>query len=173
MADDLIKFNARMLHTWTPDRLYRVYLTRDELFFIRIGGQGGMNEAAAAQFGLLGVLLSNTVVKRSKRKLEAIIAEVDANPPSLQLSKHKHNFRVLRSEVDQTKLEPPSTFASHGHHFGRWRITFRGKKPITLQFEEFNDMQTALQTLPKFFGSRMTVNVRWDLYAHKFVKGSD
>jgi len=34
--------------TWKTDRLYRVYLSGNELFFIRIGGQGGWWEAALA-----------------------------------------------------------------------------------------------------------------------------
>lgn len=170
MEEDRINFNARMLNTWTPDRLYRVYLMRDELFFIRIGGQRLMSDAVAVQFGLLGAAIAKATGKRTENKMAAKLAELDQIPPSLLLSRHKHNFRALRSEVVETNLNPPSTFASHGEHYGRWKITLRNQKPMTLQLEQLADMQTALQALPHFFGPLLDVTVRFDLSKQRYVK---
>ncbi len=41
---------------------------------------------------------------------------------------------------------------------------------MTLQFEAFEDMQTAMKTLPAFFGSKLNLNVKFDLLTQKFVK---
>jgi len=162
-------FNARFTSTFTPDRLYRVYLERGEAFFIRIGGQGGGGRALAHQFGLLGGLVWNLIKKRVEAKFRARLAAVDMRHPSMQVRAHKHNFRAAAPEFESSTLEPATTIASHGEHFGRWLVKLRGRKPMTLQLETLADMQRAVDLLPRFL-PRHSSNVVWNAAKNRFDK---
>ena len=173
MSTDLKRFNARYISTFMPDRLYRVYLTDDQIFFIRIGGQAVLPPGSAGAFGLLGLLEALILIpatKRAEQKLQSRIEEFDRSPPSLLLPKHKHNFSAIVSDFTETSLETPSALSAHGTHFGRWIFTLRGKKPMTVQFEKLEEMHAAFKSLPGVLGSRLTVNVEWDKGRQRFVK---
>ncbi len=97
-------FNARFVSTFTPDRLYRVYIDRGEIFFIRIGGQGGMALGVASQFGLLGGLVLQGLKKRGNEQLATKTSELDRQHPSSQLSAHKHNFHSAATAIQVSSL---------------------------------------------------------------------
>jgi len=61
MADQLA-FTARAVFMWKSNRLYRVHLSGNEFFFIRIGGQGGWREAALG--GMHSHPLSRLLLRR-------------------------------------------------------------------------------------------------------------
>lgn len=162
-------FNARFTSTFTPDRLYRVYLERGEVFFIRIGGQGGGGRALAHQFGLLGGLVWKLIQKRVEAKFQARVARVDMRHPSMQIRAHKHNLRVAAPEFESSTLEPPKAVAGHGEHYGRWLAKLRGRKPMTLQLETLEDMQRAVDLLPRFLPQHSN-SVVWNAAKNRFDK---
>ena len=69
-------FNARYISNLSLDRLYRVYIERGEMFFIRIGGQAGVAVGVAAQFGVVGALVLKSLKKRGDEKLALKISEL-------------------------------------------------------------------------------------------------
>ncbi len=144
-------FNARYISALTPDRVYRVYLSRGETFFIRIGGQPWA-EAIARSFGLLGSLVLGPMQKRAAAKQRERCSELDAQDPSLHLNAHKHNFRATVSDYEQSSLDPASGFAGHGAHYGGWVFRLRRGKPMTLQLDTLPDMQKAYETLGESLG---------------------
>lgn len=161
-------FNARFTSTFSLDRLYRVYLERGEVYFIRIGGQGG-GPALAAQFGLLGGLVWNLVKKRVEAKFRARVALVDRRHPSVELRSHKHNFRAATPEFETSVLEPAAVVAGHGPHVGRWIVKLRGRKKITLQLETVEDMTLAVDLLPRFLPQHSN-HVAWNPQKETFEK---
>ncbi len=161
-------FNSRLLSALSPDRLYRVFFTPGEVFFIQIGGQS-IGPIIAAQFGFLGESIYLPIQERARAKLDAKVRELDAQPPSAHLATSKHNFCAAISDIEKSTLQAAATLGQHGPHFGRWVLQLRGKKPMTLQLETADDMQRALETLP------LTISVHenqatWDATRGKFTK---
>ena len=168
MEGSHVAFNARATFAWSADRLYCVYVRDDALYFIRIGGQD-IGTAVAGQFGLLGALAGEALRKRAKGKRDARAAAQDRQDAQDLLAMHKDNFRLVPGEVLESSIEPPATFAAHGAHVGRWLMTLSDKK-LSLQFEQFGDMQVALEHLPRFFGTRLKVNVQWNAAKKRYQK---
>ncbi len=169
MSEETRAFNARYLSAFTPDRVYRVYLSRGETFFIRIGGQPWSQDIASA-FGLLGPLMLEPMLRRAAAKLRERCSQLDAQDPGLHLKAHKHNFRAAVSDFEQSSLNPASGFASHGQHYGRWDFQVRGRRSMTLQFDTLSDMQAAYQMLGDTLGPVHQVNVDWSPSQDRFVK---
>lgn len=162
-------FNARFVSTFSPDRQYRVYIDRGEIFFIRIGGQGGVAVGITSQFGLLGALVQRALKKRGAMKLAIKTSELDRQHPSTHLSGHKHNFHTTATTVESSSLEPAPLIGAHGQHFGRWKLKLRESKEMLFQFETIDDMKAAYQLLPSL-GRTHTNNVVWDPIKLKFTK---
>lgn len=162
-------FNARFISTFTPDRLYRVYVEGGEISFIRIGGQAGLAEGVGMQFGLLGALVMRSLKKRSEAKVAEAAAGVDREHPSAHLGDHKHNFRTSAGELQSSSLEPPALIRTHGEHFGRWRLRFRDGKVLHFQLETPAEMRIAYEVLPALGGVHVN-NVVQDRRNGRFTK---
>ncbi|HKY32463.1 MAG TPA: hypothetical protein VJV23_08010 [Candidatus Polarisedimenticolia bacterium] len=162
-------FHARFISTWTPDRLYRVYIDRGEIFFIRVGGQAGFAEGAALQLGLLGGFILRAIRRRNAARRAARAEELDRQHPSAHLSAHKHNIHAAVSAVESSSLEPPAALGAHGEHFGRWKLTLRGSKPMLLQLETIEDMTAAHQALAGL-GAAHVSKVAYDPASGRFAK---
>lgn len=169
MTESQSRFNARYISTWSPDRLYRVCLVEEEIYFIRIGGQEVMGQVIGAQFGLIGMFIQKGMAKRGEKKLQSLLEQLDSQHPSELLSSHKHNFRCSVRDLVRSRIEPPSRFASHGEHFGRWILDLAGQDSMTFQFETLEEMQEAYSSLPGILGSRLMVNAKWDSIKNRFV----
>jgi hypothetical protein len=168
MEESAIAFNARAIFTWSADRVYRVYVRDDALYFIRIGGQN-LGTAVAAQFGLVGALVGQAVQKRTEAKRQATTAAQDQQDAQDLLSRHKDNFRIVSGEALASSVEPPTNPAGHGVHLARWLLTLPDKK-LTLQLEQRADVEAVLAHLPRFFGDKLNVNVRWDEGKKRYQK---
>lgn len=163
-------FNSRLLSALSSDRLYRVYFTPGEVFFIQIGGQS-IGPIIAAQFGFLGQSIYQPIQEKARAKLEAKLRELDAQPPSAHLAASKHNFSAVISDIEKSTLQAAATLGQHGPHFRRWVLQLRGKKPMTLQLETADDMQRAFETLPLAIGVHEN-QVVWDAAKGKFTKAT-
>jgi len=166
-------FNARLLSNMSFDKFYRVYVVGDQLFFIRIGGQGGLRQGITHQMGLLGLLIESLMKKRTEKKEKAFIETIDQADPEQLLTRHKDNFRLGSVALHEGSLDPPSFFATHGPHVGRCLLNLRDGKKTNLQFEKAEDMRIALDVLPTLFSSRFRVNVRWNENKKKYEKRAD
>lgn len=166
-------FNVRATYTWKPDRLYRVYYSSGQLYFIRIGGQGyALAQLLELQLGPFGKMLGRAAQRRSDAKLAQKVEETDRIPPEVRIREHKHNFQIGAGDVTESTILPASQFASHGIRFGRWNVSLRGGSELRLQFEQLDDMQIALELLTRALGNRLSVEVEWDARASRFVKRS-
>ncbi len=166
-------FNARSISNSSFDKMYRIYAAGDQLFFIRIGGQGGLRPGLTHQLGILGLLIEPMIKKRAEKKEKELIETIDQTDPEQLLARHKDNFRLRTVDLQEGTLDPPSFFATHGLHVGRWQMNLRDGKKMTFQFENAEDMRIAMDVLPKLFSSTFHVNARWNETKKKYEKRED
>jgi hypothetical protein len=151
-------FNARDLHIWKPDRLYRVYCGRDHIDWIRVSGQNwGLAPVLRSQLGPLGELIAGPLERRAGEKRRQAIMEADSFGPEAQMMRDQHNHRLFAVDVEATQLLAPGRGA-HGTHAARWRIRMRDGSKRKLQIEEHVDLRIALHELPRIFGARLEVD---------------
>ena len=172
MGNDPV-FNARFISNTSLDKMYRIYVVGDQLFFIRIGGQAGLRQGITHQLGILGLLIEPMIKKRAEKKAKALIETIDQTDPEQLLARHKDNFRLRTVELQGGALDPASFFATHGLHVGRWQLNLRDGKKMTFQFEKVEDMRIALDVVPKLFSSSVHVTVRWNESGKKYEKKDD
>lgn len=166
-------FNARLISNMSFDKMYRIYVVGDQLFFIRIGGQGGLRLGITHQLGILGLIIEPMMKNRAEKKEKEFIESIDRTDPELLLAGHKDNFRLRTVELQGGTLDPASFFATHGLHVGRWELNLRDGKKMNFQFEKTEDMRVALDVLPNLFSSMIQVNVRWNENKKKYEKKED
>ena len=163
-------FNVRAVSTFTSDRLYRVYVCGNQLAFVKIGGQAGIAEGVAAQFGLLGALFLAWWRKRSHKKLQQRLAEEDPQDIELLVARDPKNFRVQPDQVHTASIEPPARLGTHGRHCGVWKLEETNGTKHSFQFEELSEMREALTILPDVLGALLIINVRWDGNKGRYIK---
>ena len=156
---DTQPFNARFVSLMSLDRLYRVCFRDSELYFIRIGGQGGVYETLPHVLGPLGGFVGGFLRKRAAESEAAISAEVDESHPVLYMRKHKHNFKLNPASIKASSIRPPAAFSLHGAQIGRWKLLLRDGKNMNFQFESVDDMDLALLSLPAVLGHLLSIDV--------------
>jgi hypothetical protein len=144
---DMNAFNCRLISTFSADRIFRVFLVPEGLFFIQMGAQE-LGRALALHFGLLGGLIYAAIDKRAQTKRQEKIRQLDLVHPSAHLGSGKHNFHATILDVETSVLQPRARFGSHGEQFGRWILKLRGQKEMTLELQTAEDMQRAYDLLP-------------------------
>jgi hypothetical protein len=169
--DECIAFNARAVYAFKSDCLYRIHLTVNDAYFLRLGGQNwAAGHAIGHQFGLLGILLVMFLQQRSERK-QAEKAKLweDCSFEEL-LENHRNNFRAAPEDFLEAAIEPASFWQGHGAHVGRWAIQLKEQGKMVLQFENLEDMQKAMRVLPAWLGPTLRVNVVWNESKKRFDK---
>jgi len=162
-------FNARLVST-SLERVYRVYVRGNDLFFIQLGGMSTTAQAVTIHFGLLGVLVGELLKKRAKKQAEATLQLADQQEPEQLLRENKNNFNVHIPEIRDSAIEPPSFFALHGKQVGRWNFSLRDGKKMRFEFENTDEMKAALDALPRLMNATLRVNVEWDETRKRFHK---
>ena len=163
-------FSAK-LATARATRLYRVFVKRDNLFFIVLAeGLSANPETLTVHFGLLGALIGAAMKKRARKKNAVLTQRMDQSDPEQLLTEHKHNFKLHNSEIREATVEPRPWLTLEGHQVGHCRLLLRDDKKIKFQFENNTDMAAALDGLSKFFNGSLKVNVEWDEKKKRFQK---
>src|SRR5215475_13280070 len=99
-ASGLSSEQGRSFAVKHANRIYRVYLRRDDLFFIVLAeGLSANPETLTVHFGLLGLLIGSSMKKRAKKKHAAAAARMDQTDPEQLLTENKRNFRLHTSEI--------------------------------------------------------------------------
>lgn len=163
-------FSARAISTFGLDRLYRVYLSGNQLAFIKIGGQGGVAQGIAAPFGFLGGLLFGWWQKRSRQKLEQRLAVEDRQNLRDLLARDGSNFVLDRGQVVRATIEAAWPMGFHGPQHGIWKFEETNGTKHTLQFEDPAEMREALAILPGLLGPALSVKAEWNEKAGRYTK---
>ncbi|HEV8336703.1 MAG TPA: hypothetical protein VGR67_09825 [Candidatus Polarisedimenticolia bacterium] len=163
-------FTVRFISTFTPDRLYRVYACGDQLAFVKIGGQAGVAEGVAAQFGLLGALVLAWWKKRNRNKVQQTLAQQDQQDVELLLTRDPKNFSIQPGQIARASIDPPAILGAHGRSHGSWKVEETNGTKRSFQFEELAEMREAMQVLPRILGAALTINVKWDEGKKRYTK---
>ena len=65
-------FNVRLVSA-RSDSVYRVYARGNDLYFIQLAGLSTTAQALMIHFGLIGMLIGESMKRRAKKKTEAIL----------------------------------------------------------------------------------------------------
>jgi hypothetical protein len=167
-GEDPRSFEAVLVLTWKPNRLYRVYALPGELVVIYVGSGEELTTALAHSFGLIGGLVAGAL--RGLRKsppdewrdwtrIDQIVAE------------HKHSFRTPVAELSNIRIEASSVRStlSIGPHVGMLLFTHNNSK-MRFCFRKIEDMKVAVESVPAVLGHQVAVNAEWDDRKQSFVK---
>jgi hypothetical protein len=149
------------------DFLYRVFPTRERAFFIKL--DSGTDAAIGFTFGLIGLAIQKMMTKNKRQaQVAARLASFQGQRPSLLLSQDKANHVLLRKDMQQPTLLPPSFW--QGGKFGRFVFKdAKGKKRIFF-FEDTDNFRAALKCLHDVFGDELTIRAEFDGTRNKIVK---
>lgn len=160
-------FNARRHWTWKGEHLFRVYLSRDRIYFIRIGGARTQEAVVMAQFGLLGGLIAWWAAKSRKKKEAKKVLQNEEKPIEMLMSEHKRNHSTATLDFKDVTIESGGFW---GAGIVKWTFNVPGeKKRVVMSFDKPEDIEAAVARLPELFPA-MRVGVEYDERKKKFVK---
>jgi hypothetical protein len=162
-------FNARLVST-RSDRVYRICVRGNDLFFIQLAGLSTTADALMIHFGLIGYLIRESMKRRAKKKTEEFLQRAGQVDPEELLRENKNNFKVYIPEIREATIEPPSFFALHGKQAGRWNFSLRDGKKMRFEFENSDELKAALDVLPRLLNATLRVNVEWNEIKKRFQK---
>jgi hypothetical protein len=153
-------FTVRSYPAFRPAREFRVFVSPNALYFIRLSGLVSASDAGSgmslyAQERAMASVIRWFASKSQSNELDQIES---ADPAELVVS-GKHHFQVSPSEVFESRLDPPSLFGGQRPAFGRWRLSQEGRKPVTYEIESAESLETALQHLPLLLKDKLKVNI--------------
>lgn len=140
-------FNARLVSTCS-DSMYRIYARGNDLYFIQLAGLSTTAQALTVHFGVIGMLIRESMKRRTKKKAEATLQRVRQVDPEELLRESKNNFKVYIPKIREAAIEPPALFAMHGKQAGRWNLSLRDGKKMRFEFENGDELKAALDMLP-------------------------
>ena len=147
--------------------MFRVYLTPEQIYFIRIGGARNQETAVAVQFGLVGALVAWSLSKSRKSKQHKKVLENETKTLDALLEEHKRNHVIPISAISEMAIEPMGRWA---YPLAKWTFKVAGeKKAVTCVFDKTEDVQAALERLPSMFPG-LKVKVEFDEGKKKFRK---
>jgi hypothetical protein len=154
-------FTATEPRTWTPNRVYRIYLAPGELVGIWAGKGNDVAMAMAAGGGLIGGLLAvatNPANKNARRR-----DELDSKPLTELRHDHKHNFALLIDDIDEAEIVPASFWFRINQATipatALLRLRTKDGTRRTLALTSDNDVRVTLDYLPQLLGSRVRVEI--------------
>lgn len=163
-------FNVRAVSWMRPDRVFRVYASDQDIFFIRLAGQSVNWVAAFAQLGPLGYWLGRKLNERRDRIIRNRADEADRVPPQVRVHEHSHNFRVGLNDIATADFEPGRQISVHGAYAARWKLALRDGRKWNFVFEDAGEGHRAFQVLVTALGERLVADVAWDESKGQFRK---
>lgn len=156
-------FHGLACMTWSPNRLYRVYVLPGELAFVWAATGTEMDRAMGAQFGLLGALAFSALATNEEENASRK-ETLDRSGLDQVIADNKHNFRAQRADFLEASVEPKSLWLAFAYgqaaHRGVFRFTHREKGKFALCLPSDEDVRAAALHLPTALGGLVRVEVR-------------
>ncbi|MGA2243104.1 MAG: hypothetical protein ABSH11_13850 [Verrucomicrobiota bacterium] len=162
-------FNARLV-TSPSERVYRIYVKGSDLFFIQLAGFSQTAEVLTVHFGLIGLLIGESMKRRAKKNAETTLQRAGQVDPEELLRENKNNFKVHIPEIREAAIDPPALFAMHGKQAGRWNFSLRDGRKMRFEFENSDELKAALDVLPRLLNATLRINVEWNEIKKRFQK---
>ncbi|MBI4350377.1 MAG: hypothetical protein HY550_02960 [Elusimicrobia bacterium] len=155
-------FQGLACMTWSPNRLYRVYVLPGELAFVWAATGSEMEKVMGAQFGLLGALAASALTtseEENARRKETL----DRGSLDQIIADNEHNFRAPREDFLEASLEPRSLWLAFAYgqmgHKGVFRFRHREKGKMALCLPSEEDVRRAAVHLSTALGGLLRVEV--------------
>ncbi len=135
-------FNARLLLIWQNNRIYRVFVENDAIYFIKIANENLLNVALKSQ-GAVGGLLGAVMDKNEQARLQQKASKMEQTSPEELLVSDTHNFKLLFKSINTAQLDPIQFGRSlmMGMHFGSLQLALKDGRRMTFAFDTITDMQ--------------------------------
>ncbi|HEX8522487.1 MAG TPA: hypothetical protein VF669_09550 [Tepidisphaeraceae bacterium] len=166
--DDMNAFNARTNVGLKGDLLFRIYLTSEAIYFIKVGGSKQQAQVVAAQFGLLGILIGHFLKKRATQKTQEKLNAVAGVAPEQLLAADKVNKVAPVTECTEMCINPRSFLS--GARFGTWTFRDAKGKKRTYTFDDADNFLAAVERLSKTFGEKVQVKAQLHPSRKKTIK---
>src|SRR3954463_4198495 len=130
-------FNARRRFMWSGEHLFRIYLTPEFIYFIRIGGARNQEQL------MFGVLIGYVLAK-GRREKEVARAEMnDGKYLEVLLQEHKRNHVFPTTDISDVVIEKAGWGSGNPAKFS---FKAKGeKKRITMMFDRIEDVHIAIR----------------------------
>lgn len=168
-------FHALATFACKANRLYRIYVCRQELVFIWAGkggeGLAGARFLSRSRSGVVGVesLLSRVIGKGAERLLDPAKRNhdrgnrLDRTPLALLIPDHPANLRVNTGGFEEVRISARSdhharAYSDHGHQ-AVLHIRHRRLGKLRLGLSSIEDVHVAMDQLPKVLGTRYRVDI--------------
>lgn len=168
-------FHARSIHAISPDRIYRVELSGEVMYFLRIGGQFDLDRLehqghGAGQVAAAMLLTVGEAMFRQHKREELLARDPNQHPETL-LCLHPHNFKLRPVDIKRATFLPRKWLLSlFRRHYGRLVVELMNDERWEFHFESSDDLRTALERLPKMLGPKLTKNLVWDQQRQRFTR---
>ena len=142
------------------NRLYRIFIRPDELVFIWAGsGSEGLAGARAAVGDALDPMLDP--IKKNESRLEVL----NRTPLDQLIGDHPDNIRASIADFEQIRIRPRSDdhargFSDHSHQ-ARLFLRHHTLGKFRLGIASLKDTQIAFTELPRIFGDKCQVEIKW------------
>lgn len=154
-------FTALQPRTWTPNRLYRVFVLPDEWVCVWAGRGQDVAMAAGVHGGLIGGLLAAAASPAKKNALRG--DELDNTPLDELRDDHKHNFAIDVEDIDEAALVKPSFWFRINHSsvapIGLLRLSTGAHGRLTLALTTHTDLRQAAKLAPAQLGDRFRLEM--------------
>ena len=162
-------FDARYI-TKNTDHTFRVYAQGNDLYFVDLGGLGGVGRAVTSQFGLIGYLIGAAMKKKAKQKAAELLQRFEAQDLESLLRESKGSFKLYIPEISEAVIDPPAFLAMHGKQAGRLNLKTRDDSKYRFEFENTDSLRAALDALPRLLNGTLRINGEWNESKKKFEK---
>ena len=154
-------FIVRSYPAFRPARLYRVLVSPDALYFIRLKGLISASDAGSDSplTPRRQCAVASLIRKFAQHSLATGLAEVERSDPEEMIRSSKKHFKLTAADFVSSSLDPPSLFSAQGPSFARWKIVAEGHKN-TYQVEDEESLYIAVKHLPNLLGTKLTVKVK-------------
>lgn len=162
-AGGIPAFNAKRVSKSGWCRLFRIYVSDGQVYFIRVGGhlasEWEMQKPSlhtiyhAGWLGILGELLLRKIVRgRAQRRMAA----ADQDGPEMALSRHRRSFKCRFSDFERALFDTRILNSRVGGN-GRWTFSTQDQGKQDFRLMTILDRKIAMDTLPKSLGDRLQV----------------
>ncbi|MEK7269383.1 MAG: hypothetical protein AAB215_00415 [Planctomycetota bacterium] len=159
-------FNAKRVSKSGWCRLFRIYVSDGQVYFIRVGGhlasEWEMQKPSlhtirhAGLVGILGeVLLRKIIRSRAQRRMAA----ADRDGPEMALPRHRHSFKCRFSDFAGALFDTRILTSRVGGN-GRWTFATQDQGKQDFRLMTILDRKIAMDTLPKSLGDRLKVRAK-------------
>jgi hypothetical protein len=136
------------------------------LVFILAGTGGEIAGAMARLKGAENIAVRPLIAKR--------IEKLNSAPLDQLIGDHEFNFRAVPEDLSHPRLDPYSFWRALlawpvQKHVGLFRFFHRRRGDFVLEIPTVEDMRTALEALPALLGDHLSINIRWDERAARYV----